>query len=73
MATRDDLIARKAEVQSQIRSLQPKVEAARGALASATGLRRAYYTSRLASMESQLEALAAEEMRLRVEIDRSPR
>ncbi len=73
MAARDDLIARKAEVQARIRSLQPKVEAARVAVASATGLRRTYYASRYSSLQAQLDQLMAEEARLRLEIDRAPR
>ncbi len=72
MSTRDDLIARKGEVQGRIRSFRPKVEAARAAAVAASGLRRRYYAARLSSLEAELDGLMAEEARLRVEIDRSP-
>jgi hypothetical protein len=73
MSRRDELVARKGEVQARIRSLQPKVEAARARVSRAAGLSRAYHASRLVSLESQLADLEAEEMRLRLEIDRAPR
>jgi hypothetical protein len=73
VSTRDELIARKGEVQGRIRSLRPKVEAARASAEGATRLRRRYYTARLASLQAELSALMDEEARLRLEIDRSPR
>lgn len=72
MSTRDDLIARKGEVQGRIRSLLPKVEAARATAEAATGLRRRCYAAKASSLEAELDGLMAEEGRLRVEIDRAP-
>ena len=73
MPARDDLIARKAEVQARIRSLRLRLEAAVYCAEAASGVRRKYYSAKRASLEAELEVLMAEESRLRLEIDRAGR
>ncbi|MGE5603392.1 MAG: hypothetical protein ACM30E_10090 [Nitrososphaerales archaeon] len=73
VSTRDELIARKGEVQGRMRSLRPKLEVAQASVEATTGVRQRYYAARLASLQAELDGLMAEEARLRVEIDRSPR
>jgi hypothetical protein len=73
LPVRDELIARKGEVQARIRSLRPRVDAAAERAAAARGIRRGFESAQLASLQAELESLMAEEARLRVEIDRAPR
>ena len=72
MPTRDDLIARKGEVQARIRSLRRQLDAASEQAQGATGVRRAFLSARVSSLRSDLDSLMAEEARLRLEIDRAP-
>ncbi len=74
MGERDDLIAAKGQVQARIRALRPKVEAALLAAEAARGSRQERsLAARAASLRADLDALMAEEARLRVEIDRARR
>lgn len=68
---RDDLIAAKGAVRAEIAQVVRRLEQARSALEGASGLRRRFLASRVAGLEARLEALAAEESRLRQAIDRS--
>ncbi len=70
---RDDLIAAKGAVRAEIAQVVRRLEQARSELAGASGLRRRFLASRVAGLEARLEALAAEESRLRQAIDRSGR
>lgn len=70
---RDELIAAKGAVRAEIAQVVRRLEQARSALAGATGLRRRFLAGRVARLEAQLEMLVAEEGRLRLAIDRSPR
>lgn len=71
--TRDDLIARKGELQAEIAQVVRRLEQARSELESASGIRRRFLAGRVGALEGRLEALAAEESRLRLAIDRSAR
>jgi hypothetical protein len=65
VVTRQELIDRKHEVQGRIRQLQPRVERARR---EAVGRRQQV---RADALRKQLDALMAEEGRLRILIDRT--
>jgi len=68
---REELIARKGAVQAEIAQVVRRLEGARDAMAAASGLRRRFLAGRVAALERRLEALMAEESRLRQGIDRS--
>lgn len=68
---RDDLIAAKGAVRAEIAQVVRRLEQARGEFVGASGLRRRFLASRVAGLEARLEALTAEESRLRQAIDRS--
>lgn len=70
---RADLMAAKGAVRAEIAQVVRRLEQARGALEGASGLQRRFLAGRVARLEAQLEALAAEESRLRLAIDRSGR
>ncbi len=70
---RDDLIARKDVVRAEIAQIVRRLEQARGALENASGFQRRFLTGRVGALEGRLEVLAAEESRLRMDIDRSGR
>jgi hypothetical protein len=67
------LIAAKGETQARLARVRRELEAARSGLAEARGLRRRLLARRVDALEGEAERLMAEEMRLRVEIDRSQR
>ena len=73
MSASDELIARKGDVQAHASNARRELEAKRAALAEAHGLRRRLLARRIGWLESELEALMAEEVRLRIEIDRAGR
>lgn len=70
---RDELIAAKAAVRAEIAQVVRRLEQARDALEGASGLRRRFLANRVAGLEARLEALAAQESRLRQAIDCSRR
>lgn len=70
---RDELIAAKGAVRAEIGQVVRRLEQTRGAAETASGLRRRFLVSRVAGLEARLDALAAEESRLRQAIDRSGR
>lgn len=72
-ASRDALIAEKGEVQARLARARRELDAARVSLAAASGLRRKLLTRRVHALEAETDRLMAEEIRLRLEIDRSPR
>jgi hypothetical protein len=72
-AGRDALIAAKSETQARLRWAQRDLESTRAALETAGGLRRRFLRRRLASLESEVDCLMSQEMRLRIEIDRTAR
>jgi hypothetical protein len=67
------LIAAKGEAQARLRRARAELAAAESGLAAATGLRRRLLLRRVRGLESEIDALMAEEMRLRLAIDRSRR
>ena len=71
--SRDDLIARKEAVRAEIARARRTLERVRGEAEGASGLRGRFLAQRAAQLESQLDALMAEEYRLRLGIDRSER
>ena len=71
--TRDALIAEKGEVQARLKRARRELDAARLSLAAAAGLRRKLLARRVRALEAETDRLMAVEMRLRLEIDRSPR
>jgi hypothetical protein len=73
LPSRDELIAAKGETQARLARVRRELEAARAGLAEAQGLRRRLIARRVSALEGEAERLMAEEMRLRVEIDQSPR
>ncbi len=73
MPSRDELIAAKAEVQARLSRARRELEAARARLEGATGVRRRLLARRVSALEATVDRLMGEEMRLRLEIDRSPR
>jgi hypothetical protein len=69
--SREALIARKGEVQAQIAQARRRLEQARSELELASGLRRRWLAGRVARLETQLDALMADETSLRQLIDRT--
>lgn len=70
---RDELIARKGAVRAEIAQVVRRLGQARSDIEGATGLRRRFLARQIAELESRQMSLAAEESRLRQEIDRSGR
>jgi hypothetical protein len=73
VSSRDELIARKVETQARLSRTRRELEAARERLDAASGARRRFLAWRMGALESTVEQLMAEEMRLRLEIDRAAR
>jgi hypothetical protein len=73
VSSRDELIARKVETQARLSRTRRELEAARERLDAASGVRRRVLVWRMGALESTVEQLMAEEMRLRLEIDRAAR
>lgn len=69
---REDLIARKGAVRAEIAQVVRRLEGARRELEDVAGLRQRFLAGQVRSLESRLEALTAEEARLRLDIDRRP-
>lgn len=67
---REDLIARKGAVRAEIAQVVRRLEGARRELEDVAGLRQRFLAGQVRSLESRLEALTAEEARLRLDIDR---
>jgi hypothetical protein len=68
---REELIARKGEIQAQIAQIRRGLERVRTEAEPSSGLRRRWLAGRVPQLEAQLEALMAEESRLRQLIDRT--
>lgn len=68
---RDMLIARKSEVHAELARLHRQASAAEVRVASASGRARDFETARLQELHSRIDALIAEEHRLRLQIDRT--
>jgi hypothetical protein len=66
---RDELIARKGEVQAEIARLTRQIEQLRGAAVSGGASRG--QAGRIADLQAQLDAAMAEEAQLRQQIDRT--
>jgi chromosome segregation ATPase len=69
--SREELIARKGEVQAQIAQASRRLEQARQEVESTSGLRRRWLVARVAQLETRLDSLRTEEGRLRQLIDRT--
>lgn len=69
--SREELIARKGEVQAQIAGARRRLEQARQEVEGTSGLRRRWLAARVAQLETRLDFLMAEESRLRQSIDRT--
>jgi predicted nuclease with TOPRIM domain len=69
--SREELIARKGEVQAQIAQARRRLEQARQEAEGTSGLRRRWLSARVAQLETRLDSLMTEEGRLRQLIDRT--
>jgi len=69
--SREELIARKAIVRSELARAQRTLEGARAEVEAASGLRRRYLQRKVAQHEARADALMSEEYRLRQLIDQS--
>jgi hypothetical protein len=72
-AERAALIAAKGDVQARLGRARRELDRSQSALDGATGLRRRLLVRRVRALESEVDRLMAEEMRLRLAIDRAPR
>lgn len=68
---RESLIGRKIEVQAELARLHRQASAAEAQIASATGRLRETHIAHLQQLQAHIDALAAEEHRLRMLIDRA--
>ncbi len=68
---RETLIARKAELQAELARLHRQAAATEGRIAAATGRTRDVQIAQLQQLQAHIDALIAEEHRIRLQIDRS--